>query len=128
MTTLLLLLLTTIPHDGLLRESFDAMEINHVHAYCEETDQYTYQFTQLLFLDFDREHGTHVIEAWRMQRSSGGDKRFADPELNHRTGLWELRFEDRRITAQAFRETSADFDVEVREREKLPAGRRRELR
>jgi len=63
-----------------------------------------------------------------MQRSAGGDKRFADPEFNHGSGLYELRMENHVITAQCVRESSADFDWEVRDRDRLPANRRRELR
>jgi hypothetical protein len=129
MILLALLTLATLPHDGTLNERFDCLEINHVYCYHEETETYSYTFTQLLFLDFDRQHGTHVIEAWKMQRSSSdGRKQFPDPCYNWDKGCWEVRFEDRVIEADAYRETSADFDWEVTSRDVFPVWYRRDLR
>jgi hypothetical protein len=124
-----LLTLATLPHDGTLNERFDCMDLNHVYSYDEENDTNCYTFTQLLFYKFDDQQGTHVIEAWKMQRSqSSGNKQFADPCYNWDKGVWEVRIENRVIEATAFRETSADFDIEVRERDFFPVWYRRDLR
>ena len=133
-TLLALLILAVVPSPDTLRERFDVIEINHVFHVCEEDDslKYHHQFTQALFLDFDWHRGTHVIEAWRMVQSSSDTKPRMWPVYCHAKGCWQMEFWDgeklRSVEAGTFRETSADFDREVSERQLLPAERRRELR
>lgn len=123
-----LLLLTTNPAPDVLRESYCVIERNEVWTLCEDEPP-RFNFAQILFRNFDWHRGTHEIEAWRMTRS-GDEKRDRITLIRHGHGVtatWMDGDKLRVVEGGSYRETAADFDIEVIERERLP-GQRRDLR
>lgn len=122
----------TEPRQDVLREQVDAIECNSLYSYCEETELYNLTFSQLIFRKWDWYAGTHVIEAWRMQRTSTDTKDKIEVRYNRNTGMYEATWFDgnalRIVEARTFYETASDYDVEVNERLNLPVHLRRELR
>lgn len=143
-----LLLLSTIPHDTILRERFDAIEC---HQFTDsETGKHV--FSQYLFRNFQKADGSLQIEAWRMAKGTAQARecigidgvQFIEvpvgplprsesvPRFNHARGTWELLFWDgqilRCVEATTFTEFGAWYDPEVTERETFPKEHRRELR
>ena len=130
---ILLLLLAIAPHDPVLRDRVDVIEVQQVFSWCGkelENGDVDYSlkltFTQILFRRWDRNRSEHVIEAWRM----------AKPEMQyqfcHARHVHEIRWIDggreRCVETKSLVHSSADFDSEVAERLQYPKEHRRELR
>ena len=122
----------TEPRQDVLREQVDAIECNSLYSYCEENDTYSLTFSQLIFRKWDWQAGTHVIEAWRMQRTQGDTKDKIEVRYNRNTGMYEATWFDGNalhvVSSRSYYETASDYDVEVSERNNLPVHLRRELR
>lgn len=141
-----LLLLSTIPHDTILRERFDELEVHQFH----NEDDGKHVFSQYIFRSFHWD-GSLNIEAWRLAKGDGGDRETIClpsgevitiwhglprsnlvPRFNHNRGVWELYLDDsgimRCIEARTLNETGRWFDPEVEDREVQPKEYRRELR
>lgn len=129
---LLLALLSLLPHDTAARDTFDVIEVQQTYSWCgieQENGDVDYvlkpTFTQLLFRRWDRDRGTHVIEAWRM----------AKPTMAygyvHSRGVHEIRWMDgdveRVVETKSLVHSAADFDSEVFERTSFPKEHRRDL-
>ena len=122
MPSLLLLVLSAIPRDGVCRESVDLMELNHFY---DENGRLV--FTQQIFYDWShRDHRYQVVD-WRLVK-----KPEQEPERDWRNGGYVSTWQDgeilRQVRSLAIRETWEQFDPELVEREFLAKEHRRGLR
>lgn len=126
-------LLSVVPHDTTMRESFDVIEVNNFYSWKQREHEngdidFVLEpvFTQLLFRRWQEHTGTHEIAAWRMAKDG------MQPQFNHALGCWECRWidsgVDRVIQARTCVESDCDIDKEVSERERFPREKRAELR
>jgi hypothetical protein len=115
-------LLLAIPQDrgGIVRESVCCIETSHVFDL--EGKEY---LTQYLFLTWHNRKGCHVIQDWRLVKTT------ERPEWDYVRGCYVLRFKDgekvREVTAATVKETWRTWDVELEERDKHPFNERRKL-
>lgn len=112
---LALLLFAAIPQDGLVvREDVDLIERNHF-----SNDEGREVFTQWVFWRW--EAGRHEVAAWRLDK----------PEMSFDQRQLRLTWPDgptlRQVRGGYFRETRTQYDVEMVERERLPATMRKGL-
>lgn len=120
--SLVLLLLSILPRDSVVRESVDLMEVNHFYgADCQLV------FTQIIFYDWDHKLGRFSCRAWRLVKSPNQVPR-RDWEWGGYTALWQDGEVLRKVHSPAIRETWLQFDPELVEREYMPKERRKELR
>ena len=117
MTVVALLLLTLIPHDPVLHDTVDIVEINHVH---DANGRLV--LTQLIFWDW--EDGQFQVVGWKMkgsirppERASGGFKT-----------IWADKHRLRVVSSHSTRETWTQYDPEVAARKTLPKRARRGLK
>jgi hypothetical protein len=138
--SLVLLLLSILPSDHVVRESVDLMEVNHFYG-----DDCQPVFTQVIFYDWQDdvrlaeitetdEHysrpgfrgSRYMVRAWRLIKSPN-QVPIRDWEGGGYTALWQDGEVLRKVHSPAIRETWTQFDVELVEREYLPKERRKEL-
>jgi hypothetical protein len=115
------MLLGTIPHDAILRDRVDLVEVNH---FCN--DQAQLVFDQIIFYEWCQGKGRHEIVAWRLLKNPR-----QTPQRDFRTGehsaLWLDGEAIREVRAQTVRETWTQVDPELVGRETLPKEQRKEL-
>jgi hypothetical protein len=115
------MLLGTIPHDAILRDRVDLVEVNH---FCN--DQAQLVFDQIIFYEWCQGKGRHEIVAWRLLKNPR-----QKPQRDFRTGehssLWLDGETIREVRAQTVRETWTQVDPELVGRETLPKEQRKEL-
>jgi hypothetical protein len=120
MTTLALLLLSTIPHETVVRESVDLIEANRLYD-----DNGRLVFEQQIFWDWKGDH--FEVRDWRLVKQES-----QHPVRDFATGGWCVLWQDgetmRRVDCKATRETWTQYDPELVAREKFPKEFRRELR
>jgi hypothetical protein len=121
MTLLAMLLLSIVPRDDTVRESVDLIELNH--TFNENGDP---NLCQLIYYHWHRDR--YEVIAWRMLKSP-----LMVPYRDHTHGGYTAVWVDDRDTLRVvrskdFRESWTQYDVELWERNQLPANERRELR
>ena len=108
-----------VPHDTMIRDAVDVIEVNHFYDDCGR-----HVFDQQIFWDWS---GTrYQVVAWRLIKS---------PEmLPHRdwkrggyVAMWRDNETLREVRAPAIRETWTQYDPELAERQVLPQEQRRHL-
>lgn len=114
------LLLAIIPHDWVVTDNVDVLEINVFYDQCGKV-----VFRQLIAWDFD---GVELrVRAWRMAKTPSFDPRW-DWERNDAFSIWNEDGIIREVRAKAMRESHTQIDPELDDRDYLPKERRRELR
>lgn len=110
------------PREDVASERVDLIEVNHFYD-----DQGRLVFDQLLFYDWSQDEERYQLRDWRMLKQQD-----QLPRLDHERRMWVCHWFDgnalRRVEAESVRETWAQYDPEVTEREFLPKENRRELR
>jgi hypothetical protein len=109
------------PHEVVLKDSVDLVEVNHYH---DARGQHV--FDQLIFYDWSSQKRRFQVRAWRLMKS---DNQL--PRRDHRSGTWLVRWHDdgamREVTATSRRETWTQYDPELVERDNLPQEQRLDL-
>ncbi len=122
MANIALLLLSTIPHDYVLREHVSLVEVN---AFYDENGRLV--FEQDIFYDWSWKSQRYDVVAWRLVKQPS-----MRPQRDFVNGGWSVMWQDgdmtRRVSADSLRETWTQYDTELLEREILPKEARRELR
>jgi len=119
---LALLLLGIIPHDDVVRESVDLVELNHFY---DEHGRLV--FDQVIFYDWSPGDSRYMVRAWRLVKNPN-ILPVRDWDRGGYRSLWQDGEQLRDIHALSFRETWTQYDPELVEREFLPKERRKELR
>ncbi len=118
MIQLAILLLSIVPHDIALRDSVDAIELNH---FFDEHGRLV--FDQIIFKSWD---GTRdQVRAWRLVKQPNQIPT-RDPAGGYSV-MWMDGEDVRRVWARSYTETWTQWDVELVEREILPQEKRRQL-
>ncbi len=125
MLALLMVLVSIVPHDEVVYDQADLVELNHFHD-----DQGRPVFDQYLFYDFCPIASRYQVIAWRMAKSPG-----QLPCRDHKEGGYVCNWTDsqsgnciRRIKIQCVRESWTMYDPELVERQFLAKEKRRELK
>lgn len=120
--TLALLLLSILPHETVVREQVDLVELNH--KYSDETGDLCLE--QIIYYEW--KNGRYQVVSWRMLKSP-----LMIPYRDHSHGGYTAVWVDdqntlRVLRADAFRETFTSHDPELLERTVLPSELRRGLK
>lgn len=127
-------LFAVVPHEDVLVDDVDLVEVNHFHD-----EQGKQVYTQIIFYDWNESKSRFDIVAWRIlpKRLPSSAKKSTDyaadlPVYNERTGTYVVTWNDmktgagmRKVNAGACRETFTQFDPEQEARTKLPLEQRR---
>jgi len=109
------------PHEMVLKDSVDLVEVNHYH---DARGQHV--FDQLIFYDWSSQKRRFQVRAWRLIKNEN-----QMPRRDHRNGNWLVRWHDdgamREVTATSRRETWTQYDPELVERDNLPQEQRLDL-
>jgi hypothetical protein len=111
LTAILLTVASILPRDAALRETADIVEINQV--YDGEGRQVLEQL-----IAWNWENDRHVVSGWRLM---------ADKTISRPFVYWTENGRLCVLRGHSWRETAEQFDVELAERERLPACKRRGL-
>lgn len=110
----------TMPHESVLSDRCDLVELNHFH--CEQGHLI---LSQVVWWDLHR--GEYHVRDWRLLKSES-----LRPRYDYARGEWRSAWQDgerhREVIAATFRESWTQWDVELLDREKFHADRRRKLR
>lgn len=120
MTTLALLLLSILPRDPTARDAVDLYEVNHFFDDCGRL-----VFDQAIMWRWCDHDCRHHVVAWRLIKHAG-----QLPQRSIRggyTSVWTDGETLRRVDAASVRETFAQYDPELVERDYLPREERRGL-
>ena len=131
-----MLIALTIPHDVVVRDRVDVIELSHFYDECGR-----HVFDQVIFWDFDWRLSRMEVRAWRMVKQLVSEP--APGVFPHYTGLnWQLRRDwerggwvaygrdgqaTREVRASAMRESWEQYDPELAARDVRPKERRRGL-
>lgn len=118
---IILLLLSIVPHEDVIRDSVDLMELNHFYD-----EQGRLVFDQIIFYDWDKENERFQVRAWRMVKSPNQIPQ-RDWQNDGYKALWLDNEGLRLVISKSIRETWTQYDPELVEREFLPKERRRDL-
>jgi hypothetical protein len=120
--SLVLLLLSVLPRDSVVRESVDLIEVNHFYD-----EQARLVFDQVIFMDWSHGDARYMVRAWRLIKSPD-QVPIRDWSGGGYTALWQDGEVLRKVHSPAIRETWLQHDPELVEREYLPKEARRELK
>jgi hypothetical protein len=118
--SLVLLLLSILPRDHVVRESVDLIEHNRFYG-----EDCKLVFEQVIFYTWNR--GRFDVVSWRLIKSPN-QVPIRDWKGGGYTALWQDGEVLRKVHSPAIRETWTMHDPELIERECLPKEARRELR
>ena len=126
MTFLALIAAAILPFDaGAVRDYCDHIYVNRVYFDCN--GEWKVNLSQVIFADED-----HFNPPWKIVRDWRLYKPGMEPQLNSRTGLWEMIWHDglvlRHVEARWCNELHTDHDPEIEARKRLPQEQRRKLR
>ena len=116
-----MLIALTIPHDVVVRDRVDVIELNHFYDDCGR-----HVFDQVIFWDFNWRLSRMEVRAWRMVKS-----KHQLPRIDHGREdaftLWNDGSVPREVRAPILRESWEQCDPELVNREMVPKERRRGL-
>jgi hypothetical protein len=118
--SLVLLLLSILPRDHVVRESVDLIEHNRFYG-----EDCKLVFEQVIFYTWNR--GRYDCVSWRLIKSPN-QVPIRDWQGGGYTALWQDGEVLRQVRAPAIRESWTMHDPELVEREYLPKERRKELK
>lgn len=110
---LILLLLSIIPHDQVVRDSYDSVELNH---YFDEEGRAI--FDQIIFYKWRDIYAGDDIVDWRLVKQWGHI-----PQRDRQQGGYIMIFDEdptRVVRAKSFEETWTQHDPELTGRDTLP--------
>lgn len=110
------------PHEVVVREKVDLIEVNH---FFDERGKLV--LDQIIFYDWSPEESRYQVCAWRLLKCSTQLPR-RDARRGGFVTIWQDGSALRKIRSPSVRETWTLYDPEVADREFLPKDRRRELR
>ena len=119
---LLLLAVSLLPGEDVVRESVDLVEVNHLF-----NDKGEHVFDQVVFYDLDLPNGKFQVRAWRLIKSAD-QLPYRDWRHGDYVTMWYDGEQLRRVRSPSLQETWTQYDPEQVEREFLPKEKRRNLR